>query len=285
LLPDTYEAVRSHPLFRNLSTETQQQLATLLTLENYPQGETIFRFGDPGHFMYFICSGTARFVMQDYTGNEITLEEASEGDVFGEVALYNKGSRTADAVAVKPVTLLTLPEGKLAEFLRVCPEVSEYLLRRMAKRLASSSQLLRHTAQTVEEVVEAERSPEDRAILRMVENIATLPFLLTNITLIILWIVVSPVIERRMNIQLDTDVFERLGLILGIESLIVSAMVLINQRREAKEEGVRDRTEYEATLHADSAVKHLHQKIDVLIAEVRRTQSSESSKRAEEESR
>ncbi|GAB4465544.1 MAG: hypothetical protein OHK0029_36260 [Armatimonadaceae bacterium] len=266
---NTRWCILRHSLFGTLPVEQQDHLATLLQVQQYGQGQVIFEFGDPGHTMYFVCSGHVRFVMQDYTGAAITLEEIGEGDLFGEVALYASGSRTATAVAVEPTRLLALHERHLSEFLRVCPDVSEYLLRRMASRLTSSNQMLRHSARSFEEVVEAERSREDRAVLRMVENIATLPFFVANIVIIILWFLVSPVLERRFLIELDTPVFERLALILGIEGLLVSILVLINQRREAKDEGVRDRTEYEATLHADSSIKHLHEKMDMLIAEMR----------------
>jgi CRP-like cAMP-binding protein len=250
----------------------------LLRVEKCAANDYIFRFADPGDAMYFLCTGRVRFVTHDNTGKLVVLEEIKEGDLFGEVAaLDSEGRRTADAVAVTDTVLLVLTTGHIKEFLRTCPEVSEYILQRMAKRLASSNLLLRRAQVSVDEVVASTRSREDRALKRLVDFFATMPFLLTNVAFAILWMAGYYLLPTTLRKFLDTDGFDRLSLVLGIDSLLVSILVLMNQAREAKEEGVRDRAEFEATLHADAAINHLHDKVDELATEIRRLHNEQMS--------
>ncbi|MDX1931798.1 MAG: cyclic nucleotide-binding domain-containing protein [Capsulimonadales bacterium] len=266
---DVLQAIRRYPEFAKLPTGIQENLASLVEIERHPANSTIFRFNDPGNAMYFLCEGSIRFVTHDYTGREVVLEEIRQGDVFGEVALYSEGARTADAVATSDVVLLLLRREKMNEFLRSCPEVSGYLLRRMASRLTSSNRMLRNTSMKVEEVVASERSFFDRIVKKIVDVFGTFPSFLIHIFVIVLWIVLKRLFNSPF-LRFESQDLLILSLVINVEGFAVSMLILVNQARESKEEGVRDRTEFEATVHTDNSIRFLHEKVDALAAEVRR---------------
>lgn len=270
------DAVSRHPLFCQLPPAIRQRLSDLLTVEKYLGGDLIFQLAEPGDTMYFLCSGRIRFVTRDNTGATVILEEVGAGDVFGEVALYSEGLRTADAVAITDTTVLVLRRANMNEFLRACPEVSEYLLQRMASRLASSNRLLRKAHLSMDDMVALHRSRQDRSVKRLVSFFGTMPFFFFNVAFTVLWLGAVFFFQTR-GIQLDTDGFDRLSAIQGITALLITILVLMNQAREAKEEAVRDKAEFEATLHADAAINHLHEKVEVLTAEIRRLRNERGS--------
>jgi CRP-like cAMP-binding protein len=273
-------AISLHPLFKTVSAATRQRLNDLLVVEQRIAGEVIFQLAEPGDTMYFLCTGRVRFVTRDNTGAAVILEEVGAGDVFGEVALYSEGLRTADAVTVADSTLLVLDATNMNEFLRVCPEVSEYLLKRMASRLSSSNRMLRKAHVSMDDMVALNRSKQDRSVKRLVNFFGTLPFFFANVAFTVLWLTAVFTLQPR-GLQLDTEGFDRLSAIQGIAALLITILVLMNQSREAKEEAVRDKAEFEATLHADAAINHLHEKVDVLTAEIRRQRNETNRHKSE----
>ena len=65
------------------------------------------------------------------------------GDVVGELSLADRGGRSADVVALEPTTLLWIDRGSFDQLRRDIPEVTENLIRLMARRLrVANSQLL-----------------------------------------------------------------------------------------------------------------------------------------------
>ena len=64
-------------------------------------GETIFREGDEGDYMYGVVSGAVELRIGDHT-----VEVAGEGDVFGEMALIDKSRRAATATATTSLAMI-----------------------------------------------------------------------------------------------------------------------------------------------------------------------------------
>src|ERR1043166_3398108 len=93
------ELLKQAPLFQSMKFEELQALSKIVTFRQFQEGETLFRYGEPGDTMYFVRSGTVKFTTRNHAGEEILLEEVGEGRFFGEVALLDGGARTASAIA------------------------------------------------------------------------------------------------------------------------------------------------------------------------------------------
>ncbi|HEX5660433.1 MAG TPA: cyclic nucleotide-binding domain-containing protein, partial [Polyangiales bacterium] len=74
-----------------------------LTERQYAPGELIVREGEPSEDAFIIVSGECDV----YRGNS-HMRRMSAGDVFGEVGLFTRGTRTASVRAVGPVTVLVV---------------------------------------------------------------------------------------------------------------------------------------------------------------------------------
>jgi CRP-like cAMP-binding protein len=60
----------------------------------FPPGETIFRQGDPGDFVYKVIDGEVEVVREE-TGEEKVLARLGPGEFFGEAALLSDAPRNA----------------------------------------------------------------------------------------------------------------------------------------------------------------------------------------------
>ena len=79
--------------------------------------------GEPGEAMYLVLSGRLR-VRQLISNKETVLATLATGDFFGEISLFDQGSRSADVVANEDGTLLIIRTERFHEFIETMPEVA-----------------------------------------------------------------------------------------------------------------------------------------------------------------
>ena len=80
--------------------------------KTYAGGEIIFREGDKGEMMYVIQAGKVSIVKNTPTG-DLILATLDSGDIFGEMALFDKMPRSATAKASGSARVLSIDRGKL----------------------------------------------------------------------------------------------------------------------------------------------------------------------------
>ena len=76
-------------------------------LLDVPAGNVIFHQGDPGDAMYVVIEGIVDIVLGDRV-----LETIEDGGIFGEMALIDGQTRSADAVARTDVKLARVNEER-----------------------------------------------------------------------------------------------------------------------------------------------------------------------------
>jgi cAMP-dependent protein kinase regulator len=74
----------------------------------FPPGETIFKEGDPGDFVYKIDDGEVEIVRKDETGQEKEIARLGSGDFFGEAALLSDAPRNATVRTLSAVNAVKI---------------------------------------------------------------------------------------------------------------------------------------------------------------------------------
>jgi CRP-like cAMP-binding protein len=120
----------SVPLFEGLSKRHVKQIAALATVDNYMEGATIVREGDPGDSFFVVLSGQAKVVLKKRTVNHII-----PGDHFGEISLLDGEPRSASVVTETPMTVASIGRKGFERLLQDDPDLSLVMLRTLAKRL------------------------------------------------------------------------------------------------------------------------------------------------------
>jgi len=105
---------------RGLSSKELRLLAAFSREELYNKDDLIFREGDPGDKLYIILDGKVRITKNIPGAGEEALAILEKGDFFGEMALIDNESRSADAKAhINGTTVLTISRQVLNEILSV----------------------------------------------------------------------------------------------------------------------------------------------------------------------
>lgn len=100
----------------------------------YRDGDVIVRKGDVGECMYVVLDGQVE-VFQASEGREVRLALLGEGDVFGEMALFENEVRSASARALGDVRLLTVDKATFLRRVHEDPSLALQILRKISHRL------------------------------------------------------------------------------------------------------------------------------------------------------
>src|SRR5580704_9674876 len=130
---------------RELNPEEKTALADKIDLLRYSTGQEVFNYGDPGHALYIVRSGEVEIFVKNDQGEKIVLETSQPGDIFGEVALLDGGTRTAWVSALGDVELLRLDREHFEAYVRQCTPAALNLLSVAARRLRKSDEVIRRT--------------------------------------------------------------------------------------------------------------------------------------------
>ena len=109
---------------------------------SFPAGETIFKEGDLGLAMYVIEAGEV-VIRKSFGGEERELAKLGKGDFFGEMCMLEEESpRSATAVAVTDVDVVTIDQSAFTFILKHNPEIAIRMMRKLALRLKNTTTLL-----------------------------------------------------------------------------------------------------------------------------------------------
>ena len=100
----------------------------------YADREVICRHGEPAECMYVILDGRAE-VLREEGGGEVLLGELAPGEVFGEMAIFDKQPRSATVRAKGPARVLRLDKRLFLKRVHEDPSFAFGILQRMSERI------------------------------------------------------------------------------------------------------------------------------------------------------
>jgi CRP/FNR family transcriptional regulator, cyclic AMP receptor protein len=118
IMQDVQRLLKQVNLFRDLTKQQLAQVARITRLETFDQDTTVFEQGDPGNKMYIVRRGQVEIQVKDVVGRLHSVLILGEGQVFGEMALLDQGTRSASVAAVQPGAEVVSIDG--ADFTALC---------------------------------------------------------------------------------------------------------------------------------------------------------------------
>jgi CRP/FNR family transcriptional regulator, cyclic AMP receptor protein len=254
-------------LFEHLGDDDRAQLAEAVDLRNLAAGELLFHAGEPGESLYIVRSGEVELFVRDTAGQKIVLTIAGEGQIFGELALLDRGPRTATAVALADTELLELDREDLLLLFQKTPAAALRLLAGMGHMTRQADELIRtRVSRNVNEEVVEHSTPLQRVADGISWFSGSMSFLFLNAAWFATWIAINTL---DLGVPaFDPYPFGLLTMILSIEAIFLSCFVLISQNRQAQKDRVRSDIEYDVNIKAELEVAHLHEKTDRMYTEM-----------------
>ncbi len=117
------------------SEELRTMLAAQATELTLDRGDVLFEQGDPGEALYAILSGKLEVSFLAMSGRKLSLRLMRAGEVFGEIALFDSGPRTATVTAAEPAKVLRVRHKDVMEQIRKNPDLAVDLIRLAGVRM------------------------------------------------------------------------------------------------------------------------------------------------------
>jgi len=254
-------------LFEHVDSEVRARLAEFIDEHRLEAGATLFKTGEPGESLYIVRSGEVELFIKDTAGQKILLAIAGPGEVFGELALLDRGPRTATAVAVTEADLLALDRDDLLMLFQRTPAAALRLLAAMSHMTRKADELLRtRVSRNANEEAEEKISSLQRVADWISWFSGSMMFLMVNVLWFVVWIVIN-VLPLGVP-QFDPFPFGLLTMIVSLESIFLTCFVLISQNRQAEKDRVRADIEYDVNIKAELEIGHLHEKTDRIYTEM-----------------
>jgi CRP/FNR family cyclic AMP-dependent transcriptional regulator len=102
------ERLKAIPIFSELSDEEAKRLATYATETSVAEGQILMKQGDYSVELIAIEEGTADVVKD---GDKIA--SLKQGDLIGEMGLFERQPRSADVIATSPMRVLKLTHWEI----------------------------------------------------------------------------------------------------------------------------------------------------------------------------
>ena len=100
--------IRKAAIFADLSETELERVLEICTEQQFKFGQTIFKEDEPGNRLYIISEGEVR-VSRDVPGSgEEALAVLKPGACFGEMAVFDRSTRSTDAIANTDCVLVTI---------------------------------------------------------------------------------------------------------------------------------------------------------------------------------
>ena len=106
--------------------------------KTYAPGDSIFKEGEIGAEMFIIQSGKVK-ISKKLKNEEKTLVILEDGDFFGEMAVIDKGPRSAAASAVDEVKCIVLNEELFEQQMQNNARIVKKILKNMSARLRDAN--------------------------------------------------------------------------------------------------------------------------------------------------
>ena len=131
--------LRKHPYFADLEPEAFEQLCRYAKHATMKRGATIASKGDPGTSLFAVISGTVKISVSSPDGRNAILNLIGPGEIFGEVALLDGQSRSADATANTNCELFIIDRRDFIPFVRSQPALAMKFIELLCARLRTTS--------------------------------------------------------------------------------------------------------------------------------------------------
>lgn len=99
------------------------------------QGQVLFEQGDEGDALYALIEGMLEVSFLAMSGRKLALSLMRPGEVFGEIALFDNGPRTATITAAVPSRVLRVRRDDVMNQIRKQPDLAVDMIRLAGLRM------------------------------------------------------------------------------------------------------------------------------------------------------
>lgn len=126
------------PLFSELNEDELTDIAAIAMEQTFKKDTMILIEEEVGSTMFIILNGRVKISRISDEGREVILSILVDGDFFGEMAILDGQTRSANAVTLEETQMMVIRRDNFLQILHKYPQVAINLLKELAHRLRRS---------------------------------------------------------------------------------------------------------------------------------------------------
>ena len=135
---ETLNFLKGLSLLSDFSESSLSSLARECRLKQVEKGEILFFQSDPSDSAFIVKSGSISIILNSPDGREMVINNMRAGDMFGELGIITKKTRSTSAIAQSNSEVLIIPKRVFTGIVENEPQFSIRMLEITAERLQTS---------------------------------------------------------------------------------------------------------------------------------------------------
>jgi CRP-like cAMP-binding protein len=139
---DDIDLLARSELFSAFDREVLMDIVAEAKQVEFERNGVVFEEGDEAEELYVVCSGRIAVGRRSFDGRESLVALMETGDLFGEMPLFDDGSRSASARALERSVVLRIPYSIVRSALDEQPSLLWTVVNLLAQRLRATDSAL-----------------------------------------------------------------------------------------------------------------------------------------------
>ena len=138
---DWANLLRHHPIFATLRDDKRVQWLLddeVSTERTYAPEAVILREGEVGDSIFLIGSGSVEVSLSGEGGQKVSVATLRPGEIFGEMAFFERRARSATVTAREAATILEVRGPEFGKLIDEYPDIEFKVLLKMSERLRNT---------------------------------------------------------------------------------------------------------------------------------------------------
>ena len=260
------EVLRHVPLFELLDEDETAILAAQVEMREFAARQRIYKTGDTDGKAYVVVSGAVRVTTVDEDHQEVVIDEAGHGEIFGLASMLEGVPHMTNAMALEPTTCVELDKNDIEILLKRKPMAGMDMLTVQSRQIHAAQRLVRlRASRNPNDIIDAEMTLGEKIADRVAQFGGSWTFIITFAIILLVYTAANHFLHTR---AWDPYPFILLNLFLSMLAAIQAPVIMMSQNRQDTKDRLRSELDYEVNRRAAADIQGLAAKIHLLTDKV-----------------
>ena len=260
------EELRHVPLFELLDDEETAILASQVELREFAPRQRIYKIGDLDGKAYVVMSGSVRVTTVDEDQQEVLIDEAGHGSMFGFASMLEGVPHMTNAMALEATACIEVDKNDIEILLRRKPMAGMDMLTVQSRQIHAAQQLVRLRAnRNANDLIDEEMTFGQKIADHVAQFGGSWTFIILFAVILLVYTSVNHFLHGR---AWDPYPFILLNLFLSMLAAIQAPVIMMSQNRQDTKDRLRSELDYEVNRRAAHEIQALAGKLHLLTDKV-----------------
>jgi CRP/FNR family cyclic AMP-dependent transcriptional regulator len=260
------EELKHVALFELLDDDERAILAGQVERRAFSARQRIYKIGDGDGKAYIVMSGTVRVTTVDEDQQEVVIDDAGHGDVFGFASMLEGIPHMTNAMALEDAVCLEVDRNDIETLLLRKPMAGMDMLTVQSRQIHAAQKLVRVRAnRNPNDMIDEEMTFGQRIADQVARFGGSWTFIIAFGVVLLVYVGIQEVFH---TITWDPYPFILLNLFLSMLAAIQAPVIMMSQNRQDAKDRLRSELGYEVNRKSEAEIQALAGKLHLLTEKI-----------------